>query len=128
LHYSCNNNLISGNFISYALRGIVLEESLNNIIENNYVFDNTLYGIIIVVTSNNNLLDHNNLMNNGENTFDECVNQWYTTIINEGNYYDDYTGTDPDGDGIGNTPYNIPGGSNKDLYPLMNPIWNNTNK
>lgn len=29
------------------------------------------------------------------------------------------------GNGLGDTPYNIPGGTNQDLYPLMNP-WNGT--
>ncbi|MCK4365728.1 MAG: PKD domain-containing protein, partial [Thermoplasmatales archaeon] len=30
-------------------------------------------------------------------------------------------GVDTDGDGIGDTPYNISGGNNQDLYPLMYP-------
>ena len=36
-----------------------------------------------------------------------------------GNYYSDYNGSDPDGDGIGDTPYDLPGLEPDDDYPLM---------
>jgi hypothetical protein len=43
-----------------------------------------------------------------------------------GNYYSNYNGTDPDGDGIGEDPYLIPGGGGSvDNYPLMQP-WTDT--
>ena len=38
-----------------------------------------------------------------------------------GNYWNDYNGTDNNGDGIGETPYII-NEDNQDNYPLMNPV------
>lgn len=40
-----------------------------------------------------------------------------------GNYWDDYTGQDTDGDGLGNSHYNILGGG-VDNLPLVKCIWN----
>lgn len=36
-----------------------------------------------------------------------------------GNYWSNYFDSDSDGDGLGDTPYNIPGGGNRDNLPLM---------
>ena len=44
----------------------------------------------------------------------------YTNYL--GNYWSDYTGSDTDGDGIGDTPYGIDG--DNDSYPLMTPFEN----
>ena len=72
---------------------------------------------IYLKTSPLNRLLHNNLLNNDENAYDDASNYWDTG--SQGNYYSDYIGNDNNSDGIGDTPYNITGGSNVDNYPLM---------
>jgi len=119
-----NNNILYDNTIgSNALNGIHIYSYCNdNVIYQNNIESNGNYGLYIyypTYTSINNLVYHNNFIDNLHNARDECNNIWYNMSLNEGNYYDDYTGTDKNGDGIGDTPYNITGGSNQDLYPLM---------
>jgi len=91
----------------------------NNTIYENTIADN-LYGVRLKDSTNNNIY-HNNLLHNTLNSFDTLSNTWYNTLLHEGNYWSDYTGEDSDGDGIGDIPYPIPGGSNQDTYPFMEP-------
>ncbi len=46
------------------------------------------------------------------------TNYWYSEELGQGNFWDDYTGEDSDGDGIGDTPYEVPYFC-QDIYPLM---------
>jgi len=127
LEVNSNYNWIAGNTISNNLIGINSNIAVGNEITHynegydeiwNKI-DNNDYGIFLSVASKDNNIYHNNFMENDQNAYDEGTNIWDDG--ERGNYWDDYTGEDSDGDGIGDTPYPIPGGSNQDNYPMMVP-------
>ena len=141
LYSSSNNNTIyNNNANSNNDDGISLcSSSNNNTIYNNNANSNNGYGIYLDDSSNNKIY-LNNFINNTDNVYSYygytygSENKWnsteeitYTykgkTYENYlGNYWDDYTGTDTNKDGIGDTPYSID--SDKDNHPLMEP-WEN---
>lgn len=125
-----DNNTIMDNNCSHNRGSGVIISADNNIIRNNIIFSNNGTGIsihdigpasidgeIIYEISENNVLYHNVFKNNIKNADGNGNNIWYNANLEGGNYWDDYNGTDADGDGIGDIPYNISGGS-QDLYPL----------
>ena len=117
---------IANNTVSNNTFGIFICYSSNNLLTRNTASNNE-YGIFLwdgVII--NNTLYHNNLINNTQNTHDFYTNTWDSG--SEGNYYSDYNGTDPDGDGIGNDPHPIPGGSSIDYFPLMQPWTGDTSQ
>ena len=135
--YNSSNNTLTGNTAnSNYCDGIYLDSSSNNRLLNNTASNNDddynydYYGIELYNSSDN--LIYNNYLDNTHNAYDDGFNQWNTTIITAGsnviggpsiggNYWGDYMGVDPDGDGFGNTPYNITGGDNSDYHPLCPP-------
>ncbi len=130
LDWSCNNNTISGNTITTNINtdysGIQLFCSSNNKIFRNAV-KNGYYGIFLTDSNYNLIFD--NIFDNINNAWDDGINMWNisktpgTNIVGGsylgGNYWDNYTGTDSNGDGLGDTPYYISGGSRQDTYPLV---------
>ena len=114
---SCSNSL-SGNTVSNNRFGIFLGsywpyECTSNSISGNMVSSNDDYGIWLE-GSESNSISSNNIKNNGRQAFADLPNCWYD------NYWSDYTGTDINGDGVGDTPYII-FSFNQDDYPRMKP-------
>lgn len=87
------------------------------------------YAIFVDVDSTGNLI-YNNNFSNFYNAFDLGTNDWNTTktlgtnIIGGanigGNYFNDYTGTDNNEDGIGDNPSTYTGTTFTDYLPLTN--------
>lgn len=110
---------------------IYLHDQANyNYIHHNTIQNNDGAGIFIWESSYNNWIYHNNFINNGwYNVKDkEGGNFWDYLSTFGGNYWDDYTGTDINGDGIGETPYDIMGDyspTGHDQFPWVEPSrWN----
>ena len=130
LQSSSNNNMLSGNIALNNYYGIWLHFSSNNntLVGNNASYN---YGGIYLEDSNNNYIYHNNILFNANQAYDNTfTNFWDNSYPLGGNYWNDYLGNDnyegpnqdqPGSDGMGDTPYPIPGGSSVDRYPLINP-------
>jgi len=96
--------------------------SNNNIVRWNNITNNQEYGIQIssIGAPTANLFYMNNLSGNvlGDAIDEIAGNFWNTSSI--GNFYSDYGGSDNNNDGIGDTPYNIPGAAGAiDNFPII---------
>ena len=117
-----NNIIISENEITSNIQeGIMRDkDSFNNTCWGNEISNNTLSGIHVKgPAAINNLFYANFFRNNNPIARDDNDHSnWNTSII--GNFWNDYTGEDANGDGIGDTPYTIPGTAGSIDYL---PIW-----
>ncbi|MFX0180129.1 MAG: NosD domain-containing protein, partial [Candidatus Hodarchaeota archaeon] len=145
------DNYIFKNLVNYnSYHGIVLRESSYNFIYKNEACFNDDYGILISTNSMYNDIYENLIKNNSlvglrlygssgynlmyKNYFIDnekhaedfpgfFYNDWNNTKI--GNYWDNYTGVDSDGDGIGETPFTYIAGNpaRNDSLPIVgNPL------
>jgi len=138
-----NFNTISGNTVINNQLGIsIFNDSDNNTVVGNTAKENAWAGIACISQSDSNFMLDNDVSDNSigvnistsdcrfntvyNNTFtlntlhadDEgSNNNWNLGTL--GNYWDNYTGSDLDDDGIGNIPYNVSGSAgSKDYYPI----------
>lgn len=122
LNYSRSNLIIDNRFFHNDENGIFIWNSHENILARNG-FDNNKVSISLHSSSKNSLY-HNRL----PDAFDDGLNFWNTSYPGGGNFWSSYNGDDAysgpnqdqaGSDGIGDVPYDVPGGSNRDWYPLM---------
>ncbi|MFX0040581.1 MAG: nitrous oxide reductase family maturation protein NosD [Promethearchaeota archaeon] len=111
------NNIIYKNELVYNWGGVYFSYVSNNDVFRNDIRYNT-HGIFMHRECYDNMIYQNNIIDNDMQVFDlsQGLNNWYNIYILEGNYWSDYTGTDSDGDGIGDTPWPEEG---YDAYPFM---------
>ncbi len=113
-------NLVAGNVLEENLNGLDLMRGCRfNLIFANQISDNS--NGIRLDKNENNLVYKNNFRGNLITGYDNASHNFWNGSV--GNYYDDYSGRDRDGDGTGDDPYWIPKGSScaVDWRPLMEP-------
>ncbi len=139
---SFESNLTKNDVINCSKHGIQLDYSDYFVIEENTITNNTDVGVYLnassfcTISSNtftrnevgvylNDTTANNDLFNN---IFQNNINYhaWDSNGSNYwddgeyGNWWDDYSGVDADYNGVGDTPYSIPGGTGiEDHYPLI---------
>jgi len=147
--YDSNNNEISKNIISANKYGIDLFDSANNTFTENNIKDNELEGVGLYNSSLINFFD-NNISQNGigfggydSNDIKVFHNNFVDNILSVevyggiysfdngffygGNYWSDYSGTDLNSNGIGDSAYVFVGG--QDNYPFVTQNgWNGFSK
>lgn len=134
--YSENNTITNCEITKCYDVGILVDicsrnnEILNcNIYKNQYgiTFDIAIKSSKVPPSKNNKILYNNFGYNTKEQAWcgEGCINIWDDG--SKGNYWSDYSGEDSNGDGIGDSPYDIytkDGGINQDRFPVISPYGN----
>lgn len=120
----CDTTLVTGNTVSENLGSGVLIQYLNgygNVVTGNLLSRNAI-GVQLLYSAypkiyGNDLIDNTVQASQDSQTIGAL---WDNGPLSGGNYWSDYTGVDGDGDGFGDTPYQI-GATGVDRYPRIEP-------
>ena len=142
-HIEANNcTVVNNTFTNNLGAGVSLYDVDGCIVTNNNISYNDYAGIEFYETTGTNTIYGNNIIGNGvaattTGTNAPSFTYWNSTKPMEytyngvdntsymGNYYDDYTGSDTDADGIGDTSnYTVPDSLGIDYAPLITGIEN----
>ncbi len=131
---SGNDSPVNGIELGTITVGTKKRDSIGNNLYNNtiekYGFGIYIWGL--GATTATNQISNNNFIDNSVANAQVLYTSDATVSIFHHNYWDDYTGVDNDGDGIGDTPYIIRADGNpslviKDDYPwIVENGWNDT--
>ena len=119
------SSVIDNTIMNNSWCGIYIHDSNENLIHSNTIANNSI-GAWIPSSTIPNTFYRNNFIDNPSQVFAPASTNWDNGT--EGNYWDEYNGTDTNGDGIGNTDIPHQG---VDYYPLIIPtrpfpiLWDN---
>jgi len=120
LRSGCYKNNITSNIFTNNKKATHVQGSTENIFVNNLYMNNER-GIYFCCQGEDNLVYSNFFMENDEHVYGYLINKFDNGTI--GNFWDDYSGFDNDGDGIGDIAYVVTEGygiENIDRYPIFN--------
>lgn len=120
-----SNTVIFGNNITDCINWGIYFETSNTVAAANYIAGNR-WGVYLSpdYAPNNNTFYHNDFVNNTKHVSigsSYNIQNWDDGYPSGGNYWSNYTGTDSNSDGIGDTIF-ILDSDNTDHYPLIAPF------
>lgn len=120
--YTAENSTILGNAIDNMTDVALSYSGQNGTIYQN-TFESSKCGVWLEPgnVSEGTVFYRNNFIDNTQDVkFNSTTAPVQWDNDGEGNYWSNYNGTDHNGGGVGDTPYDL-GGNNTDYYPLMQP-------